>query len=559
VAYASDQSGNFDIWVQPVGGGDAVRVTTSEMPDTQPDWSPDGTRIVFRSEREGGGLFLVPVLGGAEQRLTTQGSRPRWSPDGRHVLLVPGQAVPGAKESKLQVVALDGSAPRDVLQEFTLVIAAEWHPDGRVSVLGFHQDQGLGLFLVGLDGSDLVHCRLTSEATRQIPLIQWVEFAWDPTGTAVYLEAVDGSVQNLWKASIDPVTTTITGVERLTTGPTRDSFAAVSRDGRQLAYSAYSETSRLWTVPVDAAAGRVLGDPAPFTDEGLQVGTSDISPDGRLVVFVVQRTGSLRRDLWLADLDAGTSRPLFQDGLERDFARWAPDGRELVYLRAPARPDNVTLEIVVGDLEGHERVVLTSQLTPRPRPALLPFDWTADGRHLLGSVSLNGESSSAIALWPASGPQVLEPDRILVHDDRYDFWQMRHSPNRQLISFVYVPRRGQGYPAIAVAPAADPSHGRWQRIGADQAWADKPRWSPDGRLLYYLARDERARFNVWATRVDPQSGAPLGRPFQVTRLDQPDLVISPDVNRAEMSVSARRLILTVKKVTGSIWLLDGIK
>ena len=77
-------------------------------------------------------------------------------------------------------------------------------------------------------------------------------------------------------------------------------------------------------------------------------------------------------------------------------------------------------------------------------------------------------------------------------------------------------------------------------------------------MLYVLARDARARFNVLAITIDPVRGTPLGQPLQVTRFDRPDLLISPDVDQAEMSVSAERLILTMKHATGSIWTLDGL-
>ena len=88
IAYTSDRTGNFDIWVQPVSGGNPVQVTRSLAQDTHPDWSPDGSTLVFRSERDGGGLFVVPALGGLERQLTSFGSYPSWSPTGKEILFV---------------------------------------------------------------------------------------------------------------------------------------------------------------------------------------------------------------------------------------------------------------------------------------------------------------------------------------------------------------------------------------------------------------------------------------------------------------------------------------
>ena len=58
----------------------------SSADDTQPAFSPDGTRIAFRSERGGGGIFVMGATGEAVRRLSDVGYNPSWSPDGRFIV-----------------------------------------------------------------------------------------------------------------------------------------------------------------------------------------------------------------------------------------------------------------------------------------------------------------------------------------------------------------------------------------------------------------------------------------------------------------------------------------
>lgn len=87
LAYSSDRGevGDAHIWVQPLGGGEPRRLTGPEGHDILPDISPDGSQVVFRSWREGGGLFVVPTQGGPVRRLADSGYRARFSLDGAWV------------------------------------------------------------------------------------------------------------------------------------------------------------------------------------------------------------------------------------------------------------------------------------------------------------------------------------------------------------------------------------------------------------------------------------------------------------------------------------------
>ena len=60
VVYAGKASGNWDLYVQRIGGKNPRNLTAdSTADDTQPAFSPDGERIAFRSDRDRGGIFVM--------------------------------------------------------------------------------------------------------------------------------------------------------------------------------------------------------------------------------------------------------------------------------------------------------------------------------------------------------------------------------------------------------------------------------------------------------------------------------------------------------------------
>lgn len=109
-----------------------VRLTNRNGEDTSPAWSPDGTRIVFESERDGGReIWVMNSDGSGAIRLTSSdfGSRqPAWSPDGSKIAF--SRAV-SSSGSAIFVMNADGSNVTRVTGELDVAAEPAWSPDGR--------------------------------------------------------------------------------------------------------------------------------------------------------------------------------------------------------------------------------------------------------------------------------------------------------------------------------------------------------------------------------------------------------------------------------------------
>ena len=558
IAYASDQGGNFDIWVQPVaGGGDPVQVTKSPAPDTEPDWSPDGSQIVFRSERGGGGLYLVSALGGPERRLAAFGVRPKWSPDGSTVLF---STVPqGYLGGPLFVVATDGSPPRRVLERFTdeaaFIVSWAWHPDGRrISVLASTlKDPDIALYTVPLDRGAPVLTKLPPPLRTRLVAVG--EFVWAPTGDALYFEHKVNLISNVWRLGVDAATLEAGAFVRLTAGAGHDTRVAIARDGRKLAFTIKTESIRIWAYPLNPLDGRVTSPGEPVTAATAAMpATAALSPDGRHLAYSITGVGTGKWELWTADLSTKDKRLLARDDQIRSDPKWSRDGRRLVYQWTRMKGGNV-FENALGV---RETSAADETLLSTPAEHLVqPHEWSPDGTSILVSWLRPGRHS-LLALWPlAAAPHADAAASIVTEDPQGGLWQGRYSPSGRWISFVTNP---SGRVIVCVIPSAARRVGldAWRRLTDPQGWTDKPRWSSDGKLLYVWRRDG-SLINVWALPFDDARGTTTGSPFQVTHFDSPaHRIWADDLGASEPSVSRERMTLPIADATGGIWMLDNV-
>src|SRR5262249_8900515 len=152
----------------------------------------------------------------------------------------------------------------------------------------------------------------------------------------------------------------------------------------------------------------------------------------------------------------------------------------------------------------------------RSKNAMFVHSWSPDGNWLLGT-GMNPETQHA-EIWkfpllphPSSGKD--QHQVVVPAGSASDLWQAHYSPDGRWIVLEAVTDGPLHFEsAIFVVPA---SGGKWVRISDGKNWDDKPRWSPDGKSIFFLSENS-GYFNVFRTRFDPAAGKAIGDATQIT-------------------------------------------
>jgi serine/threonine protein kinase/Tol biopolymer transport system component len=558
LAYASDRGGegNLDIWVRHALGGEAIRLTHHPADEREPAFSPDSSRIAFRSERDQGGIYVVPTFGGAERLVASQGRRPRFSPDGKWIAYWVRDLE--TNWGKIYIVQAAGGSARPVRPEFPDAHAPIWSPDGkRLLICGTSEikpptEDLHDWWIVDLERGSVVRAGAFAAFRRHGLPFNHAPGGW--FGNQIVFASRVGDSRNLWRIGIrnGPITG---DPERLTFGTGAEIRPFATGDGH-IVFSSGAVNTGLWGVPIHSDRGKVNGQARPLVHAaGTANSKPSLSEDGRRVTFVSDREG--HDEIFVQEFETGKEIALTATspeelaairagtlayGLQPDWPVMSRDGARVAYwvLQAPATTR-----------EGIRKQSIYVAPTGGAAPEKVcddcgrPTGWSADGRRIL---FIGPTVRSTIAVFHlASGRNV----HILSHPI-YSLHEARFSPDDRWIAFRA--NTGQERMRVYIAPYRETptQESDWILVTDGRGEDSIPQWSPDGNLLYYFSNLDGS-LSIRARHLAPETKRPTGEPFVVYRFAD---ARHPPSNRFLFSVSRDKMVFSLDELTSNIWMAN---
>ena len=205
--------------------------------------------------------------------------------------------------------------------------------------------------------------KLTGDIQDFVPAAR---LAMDAGGQGLIFPGRSGDTTNLWWIPFSVPKFAISGPpQRLTFGATREeapSAILLANGMKRVAFSSFTETLAVWSLPIQPNQGKVTGQPEQLTHDAAGDFMPSISRDGSKIVFVSTRPG--QQDVRTKDLRTGQESALTANRVEKWDPQFSPDASQVAF---GAEDDNI---FVVSSSGGAPELVCKqcSEVT----------DWSAD-------------------------------------------------------------------------------------------------------------------------------------------------------------------------------------
>ncbi len=490
-----------DLWVVDRAGGEARRLTSTPAVERDPHFSPDGRSIAFSSNRSGGfSVYVLPIEGGTPTRLSwypADSYALGWTPDGRRVLYASSRQTAPAAYQRLWTVSRDGGAsemlpaPRAHNGSYSadgskIVVdpVARWDWEWR------HYRGGQNKALVILDLEDLSERRLPNERTTDFRPV-WMD------GVIYFLSDRDWSM-NIF--SFDPDSGAL---EQLTDFPDVDVKWLSGYDGTLVfERDGWIHTLNTSNGEIQKLEIAVQGDfpwaETRWEDVSDQMRSSSLSATGKRALF------EARGEIFTVPVEKGDSRNITRSSGAADRAPvWSPDGREIAWFSDS------------GD--GYELLIAAQDGLSEPRRLSIgeskmawETTWSPDGSR----VAFVDDDVRARVVELETG-EITTADSAGTNIDRGDMG-LSWSPDSKWLA--YAKTFPNNLHRIVVWSVAS---GKATPVTNTLADAVAPSWDRGGRYLYFLASTNLALASGWANTSTMQAEPTYAAYVTVLRADDP--------------------------------------
>ena len=400
IAFGSSAASFGDVWVVAPDSGSPRQITHAPGVAFPLQWFPRGGGRLSYSATDVGGVIRsqqVDLASGAArpllpEKLTNFGF---WSPDGTRIAYM----LADNGKNTLWLADSSGANPRQLTSEGLETFGggvSPWSPDGS-TLLYVSRRTGFG---------DIWALSVADGKSRQLThdIREDGQPAWSPDGKWIAFISNRGRQTDVW------VMPAAGGQERRVT----DDEAVESNlqwvDASTLGFQTGRQTGTLSLISVADGSER------PLTSDSIRISTFDVSPDGREVVYGVERGGGVS-EVQVAPIAGGPARTVVPGPNDNGDPYWSPDGKEILFFSNRTGSG----DIWVVDAAGGTPRALTNWPTDE-----VDGEWAADSRSVYFLSGRGGGSFFDLYQVPVGGG---EPKRLTTTGSILNVEPSRGSPD----------------------------------------------------------------------------------------------------------------------------------
>jgi len=468
-----------DLWITSRDGGDARRLTSGEGGETDPHFSPDGSKVAFTAQYDGNSdVYVVSAEGGQPKRLTWHGDSDEvtgWTPDGQKVLFISGRKGVPTKSSTFYTVSLDGELPQkhkipraaagelsDDGSHIAYQPVSFWDPEWR----NYRGGQAKPIWVVDLETNEL---KISPRANRE----RHIDPVW--LNDTVYFLSERDYTMNIW--SYNPETGESEqqtfhsqfDVKSLDSG---DDIIVYEQGG--YLYELDPSTGEHEQIEINVRGDMTWARPRWVEAPSTSLSNAALSPTGQRALF------QYRGEVLTVPKEKGSWRNLTKSsGVANRYPIWSPDGQKVAWFSDKSGEYQLYISDQKG-LENPKKIEL-----PEPTFFFEPA-WSPDGKYI-------AYTDTDYKLWYVN-TQTGETTHVdtdgYAHPERT--LNPKWSPDSQWIT--YAKRLPSHYHVIKVHNV---NTGETYQITDGMADSIDPVWDESGKYIYFLASTDFGLNTGW--------------------------------------------------------------